>query len=88
MANGSSGKKKQTPNAPFRRVQTLDTTIENDALRDNSYQAFDTWGGKASRDLSVTKGKSFKHEKTKKKRGSYKGGQINMGVNSVKFENP
>lgn len=31
-------------------------------------------------------GKSFRHEKTKKKRGSYKGGAIDMGVNSIKFD--
>ena len=41
---------------------------------------------KASKDLIVTQGKSFRHEKTKKKRGSYRGGQINVGVNSVKFD--
>ena len=40
----------------------------------------------ASQDLIVTKGKSFRHEKTKKKRGSYKGGPINMGVASIKFD--
>ena len=28
----------------------------------------------------------FRHEKTKKKRGSYKGGPINMGVASIKFD--
>jgi len=31
-------------------------------------------------------GKSFRHEKTKKKRGSYRGGSINTGVNSIKFD--
>ena len=40
----------------------------------------------ATQDLIVTKGKSFRHEKTKKKRGSYKGGPINMGVASFKFD--
>ena len=28
----------------------------------------------------------LRHEKTKKKRGSYKGGPINMGVASIKFD--
>ena len=28
----------------------------------------------------------FRHEKTKKKRGSYRGGPINVGVNSIKFD--
>ena len=40
----------------------------------------------ATADLIVTRGKSFRHEKTKKKRGSYKGGPINTGVASFKFE--
>jgi hypothetical protein len=47
---------------------------------------FDTWGAKASQDLIVTRGKSFRHEKTKKKRGSYRGGPINTGVASIKFD--
>lgn len=45
-----------------------------------------SWGDRANKDLKYTRGKSFKHEKTKKKRGSYRGGQIDMGVNSIKFE--
>ena len=45
-----------------------------------------SWGEKAFRDLSVTKGKSFRQEKTKKKRGSYKGGQISTSVHSIKFD--
>ena len=85
----SSGKKsngKNTPNTPFRRVISENIEIEKDGLRDNSYKSHDTWGAKASRDLIVTKGKSFRHEKTKKKRGSYKGGSIATGVNSIKFD--
>lgn len=31
-------------------------------------------------------GKSFRHEKTKKKRGSYRGGAINTSVNSIRFD--
>ena len=34
----------------------------------------------------VFSGKSFRHEKTKKKRGSYRGGQINTSINSIKFD--
>ena len=46
-----------------------------------------SWGEKANRDLSVTKGKSFRHEKTKKKRGSYRGGEIDTsGVHSILFD--
>ena len=73
-------------NAPFRRVHSEKIEIKNQKLRDNSYKSFDTWGAKANKDLIVTQGKSFRHEKTKKKRGSYKGGCINVGVNSIKFD--
>lgn len=45
-----------------------------------------SWGERANKDLKFTRGKSFKHEKTKKKRGSYRGGQIDTGVNSIKFD--
>jgi len=36
--------------------------------------------------LKYTKGKKFRHEKQKKKRGSYRGGHIDTSVNSIKFE--
>jgi hypothetical protein len=47
-----------------------------------------SWGEKANADLINTRGKSFRHEKTKKKRGSYHGGKIDS-VNSfsIKFDN-
>jgi hypothetical protein len=32
------------------------------------------------------RGKDFRHEKTKKKRGSYRGGLIDNAINSFKFE--
>ena len=73
-------------NEPFRRVKAEDITITKEGLKDNSFKAFDSWGAKANQDLIVTKGKSFKHEKTKKKRGSYRGGEINVGVNSIRFD--
>lgn len=44
------------------------------------------WGQKANDILRHTKGKSFRHEKTKKKRGSYRGGAISTSVNSIKFD--
>ena len=90
MNNGSNSKpntpKNNGINSPFRRVQSENVHIKKAELRDNSYKAFDTWGNKANKDLIVTQGKSFRHEKTKKKRGSYRGGQINVGVNSIKFD--
>ena len=81
-SDGSSKAKKE----PFRRVRAEEIEIKKAALKDNSYQSFDTWGAKANQDLIVTKGKGFRSEKTKKKRGSYRGGAINVGVNSIRFD--
>ena len=39
-----------------------------------------------SETATVSPGKSFRHEKTKKKRGTYKGGAINTSVCSIKFD--
>jgi hypothetical protein len=44
------------------------------------------YGARAHRDLIVTKGDSFRKEKTKKKRGSYKGGDISLDSHSIKFD--
>lgn len=59
-------------------------------LQNNSYEATygrDGYGSKANDVLKVTKGKSFRHEKTKKKRGTYRGGRIDVNTsNSIKFD--
>jgi hypothetical protein len=52
----------------------------------NQRGAAGDWGERANQVLKFTKGKSFRHEKTKKKRGSYRGGSISVQVNSVKFD--
>jgi nucleolin len=44
-----------------------------------------SWGEKANDVLRNTKGKSFRHEKTKKKRGSYRGGKIDTSTYSIRF---
>ena len=36
--------------------------------------------------LRNVRGKDFRHEKTKKKRGSYRGGSIDNSVRSIKFD--
>merc|ERR1712013_914536 len=77
---------KRKSNTPFRRVVTEEIEVDPRLADNSANSSFDTWGAKATQDLIVTKGKSFRHEKTKKKRGSYKGGPINMGVASFKFE--
>jgi len=40
----------------------------------------------AHRDLIVTKGKGFTKEKNKKKRGSYRGGLIDITPRGIKFD--
>merc|ERR1719334_2974862 len=62
-----NSKTKKSKTEPFRRVKAEDVTIQKEELKDNSFQEFDTYGAKANKDLIVTKGKNFRHEKTKKK---------------------
>ncbi|XP_015749517.1 PREDICTED: lisH domain-containing protein C1711.05-like [Acropora digitifera] len=73
----------------FRRVKEEDIAVDP-RLKDNSFEAKagsrGDWGEKANKDLKFVKGKSFRHEKTKKKRGSYRGGQISTGIHSIKFD--
>lgn len=38
----------------------------------------DDYGARANRDLIVTRGDGFRKEKNKKKRGSYRGGEITV----------
>jgi len=54
---------------------------------DNSYfsKKGDDWGHKANIELGAVRGKDFRTKKTKKKKGSYRGGSIDMAVNSRKF---
>ncbi|TPP66591.1 Nucleolar and coiled-body phosphoprotein 1, partial [Fasciola gigantica] len=74
---------------PFRRVPESSVSV-NPQLCDNSFDAKPnargSWGERAHRDFKFTQGKTFKHEKTKKKRGSYFGGSLSTGVSSYKFE--
>merc|ERR1719318_1014424 len=64
---------KRKSNTPFRRVVAEEIEVDPRLADNSANSSFDTWGAKATQDLIVTKGKSFRHEKTKKKRGSYKG---------------
>jgi len=75
---------------PFKRVREDEVTVDP-RLADNSYAALrargHAWGDKANDVLGNVRGKGFRHEKTKKKRGSYRGGSINVDqVNSTKFD--
>lgn len=63
----------------------MDPRLANNSF-DAKMGANSDWGQKANDVLKFTKGKSFRHEKTKKKRGSYRGGAISTSVNSIKFD--
>jgi SRP40, C-terminal domain len=55
-------------------------------LTDAKAFGVDGYGAKASEKLMTVRGKDFRHEKTKKKRGSYRGGSITMDSNSFKYD--
>lgn len=78
----------KTVNA-FQRVKIDQVEFAHEKLQDNSYWAKDGadigYGAKAQEVLGLVRGKGFRHEKTKKKRGSYRGGQIDLQSHSIKF---
>lgn len=78
-----SQKQQKKINTPFERVPK-DTPV--DERFTNKYKSYD-YADRAYQDLSVTKGKGFTKEKNKKKRGSYRGGAIDVGGGKgIKFE--
>jgi len=82
-SEGKKEKKEKGVNR-FQRIDSSKIKVA-DRLADNSYYAKggESWGAKAQQDFGVVKGDRFRHEKTKKKRGSYRGGPISMAVLSV-----
>ncbi|CAN7032356.1 unnamed protein product [Brassica oleracea var. botrytis] len=78
------------PKKPFQRVNVEEIVFTDERLKDNSYWAKDGadsgYGAKAQEVLGQVRGRGFRHEKTKKKRGSYRGGEIDVRSHSVKFE--
>ena len=79
----ASNKHHKKQNTPFQRVPK-DTPV--DPRMSNAYKPYD-YADRAHQDLSVTKGKGFTKEKNKKKRGSYRGGAIDVsGGKGIKFE--
>lgn len=84
-------KKSNTPKTAksFQRVEVKEVNFSDPRLQDNSYWGKDGaengYGAKAQEVLGQVKGKDFRHEKTKKKRGSYTGGMIDLQSHSIKF---
>lgn len=88
----SSSKQKSdvtTAAKAFQRVKVQEVEFADPRLQNNSYWAKDGaemgYGAKAQEVLGQVRGKDFRHEKTKKKRGSYKGGLIDLQAHSIKF---
>ncbi|XP_011017703.1 PREDICTED: suppressor protein SRP40-like isoform X2 [Populus euphratica] len=73
----------------FQRVKVDEVVFSDERLKDNSYWAKDGaedgYGAKAQEVLGQVRGRGFRHEKTKKKRGTYRGGQIDLYSHSIKF---
>ncbi|KAL9620627.1 MAG: hypothetical protein Q9160_004881 [Pyrenula sp. 1 TL-2023] len=65
-----------TPLAAAAAAQSVDESGGNHLS--NAYVPYD-YANRAYNDLSVTRGKNFTKEKNKKKRGSYRGGTIDIG---------
>ncbi|KAK4757798.1 hypothetical protein SAY87_019099 [Trapa incisa] len=86
--NGSAEPQSTTTKA-FQRIKADEVEFADERLKDNSYWAKGGaeigYGAKAQEVLGQVRGKDFRHEKTKKKRGSYRGGQIDLQTHSVKF---
>ncbi|XP_076949811.1 uncharacterized protein LOC143622596 [Bidens hawaiensis] len=74
----------------FQRVKIDEVEFAHDKLQDNSYWAKGGaeigYGAKAQEVLGQVRGRDFRHEKTKKKRGSYRGGLIDQQSHSIKFD--
>jgi hypothetical protein len=71
----------------FSRVDAASVEFSHESLKNNSFSAAShAYGLQAHQDLIVTKGKGFRKEKDKKKRGSYRGGSIDFQTRSFKFE--
>jgi len=81
-------RKSSASGVPFRRVSD-DWMPKSAELLNNSYNATfgeRGWGARAESVLGQVRGKDFRHEKTKKKRGGYRGGAIDTDtVHSFKF---
>jgi len=70
----------------FQRVDITKTKFGNKKLEDNSFASnTHQYGMKAAEDFGKVRGDRFKHEKTKKKRGGYKG-KISIEVKSIPFD--
>lgn len=76
-------KRLKKENIPFSRIPK--DQFVDPKFSDNTYQSYD-YADKAHEALIVTKGKAFTKAKNKGKRGSYRGGKIDLTPKGIKFE--
>ena len=80
--NGDSKGKPRKTGTPFSRIAVDKIKFADERLKDNTFgsrmAATNDYGVKANADLIVTRGADFRKEKNKKKRGSYRGGDITV----------
>jgi len=79
-------KNKEEKSVPFQRVKPELSKQLPTKMFASQRNANSEWAEKADATLKQVKGRGFRHEKTKKKRGTYRGGALEMGVKSIKFE--
>jgi hypothetical protein len=81
-----NGQKKKHEGARPTPLAALSAKGDNREYISNTYVSYD-YADRAYNDLIVTRGKGFTKEKNKKKRGSYRGGMIDIsGGKGFKFE--
>ncbi|XP_058111413.1 uncharacterized protein LOC131254719 [Magnolia sinica] len=89
MKKERSGSAQPKTASAFRRVKVDEVEFVDERLQDNSYWAKDGadigYGAKAQEVVGQVRGRDFRLEKRKKKRGSYGGGQIDFQSHSEKF---
>ncbi|KAG2116531.1 SRP40, C-terminal domain-containing protein [Suillus discolor] len=87
IQKNGNGKPPRNVNERFSRIKPQNIPAEQ--LLDNGYEAkggvTNDYGNRAHQDLIVTRGAGFRKEKNKKKRGSYRGGEITLQSHSIKF---
>ncbi|CAG8660647.1 18694_t:CDS:2 [Acaulospora morrowiae] len=67
---------------------TRDSTNGHNGNKPNGFlkSTIGSYGQKAQKDFTGVRGKDFRAQKTKKKRGSYRGGKIDLVSHSIKFD--
>jgi len=85
-----NNRRKKEPNPPKKqndRFSRIRKDVQVDARLTSNAFNHHGWGRQAHEDLIVTRGKAFTKEKNKKKRGSYRGGTIDLNArNGIKLD--